>query len=577
MPEQITPQEQILTPEKSAEELYLDALEKKRDTLLAFHTMNSFRRGKEPGEMSPEEIEKYKTLREEWRSKKETSFGVWDTLTEDKQQEFAAMGSRLYDVQAKLTLLRKPKEEVPASEAAVPPATEEVKEPAQKEPTQEEAPVVLPESAEAEEKAEVEAEKESAQPVPEKPESALSLADVDDYIARLENSSPQPLLAIEAWKAKRNELKERQEAETNPDQTPPKGFMQRVRDVFDKTKESVMGANRISGGSETVESRMNSLGLREIPSTSEAAAQPEAEPKMPTKWGWFKERAKGVWNFGIWEFHQAERFRSKTREVANEAKALATLIQEERDMTPEAAEKEAWEIVDELKSKGLDISAPEFYQVSSEISEEKRKKNDEEREYIVMTASNRLLDELPKYRGEAGQDVLTEENKLKFQADLRMQLDKLRDGFMKQYTVDLAEVMRRNLDENWWRRYIWGTAEAALGFAGVKFLTVKAADWWAAAKMAKAAEGAEAAKDFVMQGMNENVWHTLDQMAQNGPKHLNLDPVELKSLAQKVLETNGMFEPEWTNSLTEGLRNSRALPQGLPLKIPTEVMAFLGY
>jgi len=149
-------------------------------------------------------------------------------------------------------------------------------------------------------------------------------------------------------------------------------------------------------------------------------------------------------------------------------------------------------------------------------------------------------------------------------------------GGEKAYRL-LAEVMRRNLDENWWRRYIWGTAEAALGFAGVKFLTVKAADWWAAAKMAKAAEGAEAAKDFVMQGMNENVWHTLDQMAQNGPKHLNLDPAELKSLAQKVLETNGMFESEWTNSLTEGLRSSRALPQGLPLKIPTEVMAFLGY
>ncbi|HXK40618.1 MAG TPA: hypothetical protein VJ046_00720, partial [Candidatus Paceibacterota bacterium] len=503
MAERISPTERPVSPEKSREEVYAEALRTKRDVLSSHHAMDSLRRevNERIDEMSDEEfkqdpeVAKYGKVSKEYNKRRKLFLDSLEGLSDEDKEKIGGLTS-LTKVEVELSSL----------------AGEE----------EEERPESL------------------KQTVFEKSERDITADEVNNMIEYSQRTGR--LLELAYWEAKKQELEEREDAEASPDQTPPKGFVQRVKSAFAKPEE----------------------------------VSAEAEPKKPTKWGWFKERAKGVWNFGIWEFHQAERFRSKTREVANEAKALATLIQEERDMTPEAAEKEAWEIVDELNSKGLDISAPEFYPVASEISEEKRKENDEEIEYIITTASSELLDKLQKYRGEAGQDVLTEENKKAFQEDLRAQLNKSRDGFLKQYTVDLAEVMRRNLDENWWRRYIWGTAEAALGFAGVKFLTVKAADWWAAAKMAKAAEGAEAAKDFVMQGMNENVWHTLDQMAQNGPKHLNLDPAELKSLAQKVLETNGMFESEWTNSLTEGLRSSRALPQGLPLKIPTEVMAFLG-
>lgn len=560
--EQLIP-EQILTPEKSAEGLYLDALEKKRDTLLAFHTMNAFRKGKSPEEMSSEEIEQYKTLRNDWQAKKESSLSSWDTLPEDKQEELAAMGSRLYDVQAKLTLLR-PKE-MPEDQG-IPPATAE-----EKRKTEEEKPVKQQEGEQSTQE----------QPKAEKPESALSLAEVDDYIERLEKSTPAPLLTIEAWKAKREELAERQEAEINPDQISPEGFLARAKESYNRIKDAF---DRVCGVGPFEKSRMNPLGLRETPrpeATSEAVPeQKETEPKKPTKWSWFKERAKGIWNFGIWEFHQAEKFRSKTREVAEDAKALATLIQEERDMSPEMAEKAAWEIVDELKSKGLDISAPEFYQVASDLSEKKRKENDEGIEYIIRSASNDLLDKLQKYRGQAGQDVLTEENKIAFQNDLRVELNKSRDGFLKQYTVDLAKIMRNNLDEDWWRRYIWGTAEAAIGFAGVKFLTVKAADWWAAVKMAKAAEagagaGTEAAKGIVSQAMDGSVWNTLDQVAKSNG--INLTPTELKSLGQRVLEFNGWYEPEWMNNLIEGLRSSRILPQGIPVNLPPDVTPFLGF
>ena len=542
------PQEQVQTPERTPEELYLDTLEKKRDTLLAFHTMNSFRKGKEPGEMNPEEIERYKVLREEWRTKKESSFSSFENLSQDKQDKLAAMGSRLYDVQAELTLLR-PKETL------VPDVSGE---------KTEEAPPVRPE--------------DTKEKVEEKPESGLTLEEAERMLKYSKDTGR--ILELAYWESKVAELKERQEAEANPDKTVPKGFTARVKKFFSP-------ANAISGDDITVESRMSPLGLRKeaiesVPDNQPAAEetpaevkpQKEAEPRRPTKWGWLKERAKGVWNFGIWEFHQAERFRRKTREVAEDVKALTTLIQEERTLSLENAQKEAQEIMDTLKEKGLEISALEITKFSNDLSERKRQENDEEIEYIIQSADNDLLEKLKKYRGEAGQDVLTEENKIAFQRDLRTELDKLRDGFLKNYTVDLAKVMRLNLDEKWWRRYVWGAAEAALGFAAVKFLITK----FSAAEAAKAvAGGPEAAKEFVTQTMDQNVWHTLKEMAQNGPQHLNLSDQQLMDLSKKVLDTNGMYESEWVNRAVEGLRSSRILPQGLPLKIPFEVMRVLGY
>ena len=66
-------------------------------------------------------------------------------------------------------------------------------------------------------------------------------------------------------------------------------------------------------------------------------------------------------------------------------------------------------------------------------------------------------------------------------------------------------------------------------------------------------------------------------MAQNGPQHLNLDNSTLQELSQKVLDGNNMYEQEWVSQAAEGLRSSRALPEGLPINIPLDVMKVLGY
>ncbi|OGN08814.1 MAG: hypothetical protein A3J46_06475 [Candidatus Yanofskybacteria bacterium RIFCSPHIGHO2_02_FULL_41_11] len=528
--------------------------------------MNSFRKGRSPEEMSSEEVKQYKVLQEEWHSKKEVSMNSWDALTEDKQQELAAMGSRLYDVQARLVLLR-PKE----------------------------APKSEPETSEAVAlgTAVIEEEKETVQPVSEKPESELSLAD--------------------------NELKERQEAEANPDQTPPKGFMQRVRDAFDKAKASIMDANRISGGSETVEDRMFPLGLRKeplagagektaeneeqseptlepestepVPASKETpkevepeAVQPEQEPKKATAWSFIKERAKGfITPFGFREFRQAEILRRRTGEISGDTEALATRIQQERNLSLEEAQSEANELVQSLENAGIKTpSAADYETISQSVTERKRKENDEEITYIVKSTENDIYDKLQKYRGQAGQDVLTRENQLAIRADLMGTLNKLRDGASRKDFVNYAKLIRRNLDSKWGRRYVWGGIDAALWLLGIAVVSMKfMAGKEAAAVGAKVAAGgagsAEAAREFVETGMHKNIWSTLEQMAKNGPAHMNATGAQLKEWSQATLDAIKHYEPEWMDQMVEGLKSSRTMPEGFPLKVPVEVMKSMGY
>lgn len=608
MSERLTPQEQVKTPEKSAEKVFQESLEQLRDTLLAFNTINSFRKGRGLKEMASEEIEQYKTLRSDWQTKKEKSLSSWDTLPEDRQEELTAMGSRLYDVQAKLTLL----------ESRVSETSDETT----SDTTDEQAPLISSELL-----------------TPET--SALTLNDVEDKIARLEKSQSVPLLELEAWKARRVEFQERQDAEANPDRTPPKGFMAKVKDSFDRAR----GVGPIE------KSRMSPLGLQEsTPSqpeqeiiTSETEkAQPETvedngdrikeidgileeerralhqgidvmdrnlleekikkleeeksglekgtskqkeagdkEPKKSSAWGFLKERARGlITPFGFREFSQAEILRRKTKEISGGVEALATLIQQENNLDKEEAEKEAWEIVNTLKEQGLTISASEFYEVSKDITEHKRKENDEEIAYIIKSTEDDIYDKLQKYRGQSGQDILTRENQLAIRTGLMGELNNLRDGAFRKDLVSYAKLMRRNLDDKWRWRYVWGGIDAlawlGVGLVSLKFLTGKGVAE-AAAAAASGAGGVEKTREFIEQGMHKNIWSTLEQMAKNGPGHFTPTGEQLKEWSQGVLDSIKHYEPEWINNAVEGLKSSRTMPEGFPLRIPVDVMKEMQY
>lgn len=582
--------EQSVTPEKSRDELYFDTLKAKRDVLSSHYTMNQLRKSRKVEEMSDVEVEDYKSVKNEYHKRKELFLVSIDKLNEDDSQKVSELTS-LIKVEIVLSSLEK---SVEAETEAIP------------------APIKTPEEIVGEIRIHLEEpvnEGEVISPVDaENPDRGTTMEEVD-WMLKYSQDTARPLETA-YWESKKAELLERQEAEANVDKPAPKGFVQRVRDSYEKAKDAIMGANRISGGSESVESRMSPLGLRHEPlspvapneevveSAQPESAQPETiqpevaspeqqqiekKPKKASGWGWLKERGKGVWNFGLWEFHQAERLRSKTKEVENDVRALAVNIQHEINLEPEEAETTAWEIVNELKSKNLGISAPEFFEASRDIFGNKAKENAEQENYIVNSAWEDLQEKAKKYRGEAGQDVFTEEIKAQFKSDLRKELNKVRDGAVKEDVVKFAGVMRKALDENWQWRYVWGAAEAALGFVGVKYLVVKIeqaalAKLLAAEKAAGVVKGGAGAIEQVFtQKMHENIWTTLKEMAQNGPQHLNLDNSTLQELSQKVLDSNGMYEKEWVNQAVEGLRSSRVLPEGLPINVPLEVLKVLGY
>jgi len=544
--------EQIKTPEKGAEGLYLDTLEKKRDTFLAFRAMNSFRKGRRFGEMSSGEIKEYETLREQWRSEKEKSLDASDNLPEGEQQKLAVASRNLNDVQAELVRLGRT----------------------------------------------------------EAPENTLNP----------ENEA---------------ELQERQEAEANPDQTPPKGFLARVQKSF-KSKVSEVETNvsdrinRVREIDELLKEKYRilyqevsvidrrpleeeirklekekanlekeSLKQEEIAETAPESVlseqetvavpetiepEPEQEPKKETRWSFLKERAKGlITPFGFREFRQAEIFRRETKDIGRYTKALATLIQQERNLGLEESQDEANEIVKILQEENIELPERWAYSLASDfITKRKMRENDNEIAYIAQTAEEEIERKLQKYRGEAGQDVLTEENRLAIRVDLTGELNKLRDGAFRKDFVNYAKLMRRNLDNKWNWRYVWGGIDAALWFLGgamvsMKFLAGKEAVAVGAKLAAGGAGSAEAAREFVEKGMHENVWNTLKEMAKNGPTHMDATAAQLKEWSQVTLDAIKHYEPEWMEQMIEGLKSSRTMPEGFPLKIPAEVMKAMGY
>ena len=534
--------EQPVTPEKSRDELCFDTLKAKRNVLSSHYALGQLRKGRKVEEMSEAEIEDYKSVKGEYDKRRELFLASFNNLNEDDSQKVAELTS-LTKVEIVLSSFETPVRQTDEDMAG------ETR--------------IHPEEPQEEKSAKSDQTKELERLLAEKYRILHQEVSVIDR-----RPLEEEIRALEAEKNRsETELLERQEAEANPDRPAPKGFMQRVRDSYNKAKEAVadyfVGTNAISGGRETVEARMSPLGLRKeaIESLSPdkpiepTQPQPEKEPKKPSGWGWIKERGKGYLTFGLWELHQAERFRSKTKEVANDTEALATLIQQERNLNLEEAEKEAWEIVEELKKNNLAISAPEFYQANKDITERKRKENDEEIEYIIKSAGEDLHAKLgigkgafKEYRGWAGKDILTKEDELAFEADLRGELSKMRDGAMRKDFINFAKLMRKNLDQGWWNRYVWAFNEALAGFMGVSWLTMK---WEAiqAAKLAMAEKAVTGGTEAGIAAAQESLTGYLQQSIWQDLANSGVPTEQLPDLTREVLNSNNL-----SDRILEGVR-----------------------
>lgn len=558
--------EQISTPEKSAEELYLDALEKKRDTLLAFHTMTAFRKGKSPEDMTPEQVEKYKVLREDWRSKKESSMGSWDSLSEDKQQELAAMGSRLFDVHAKLTLLKKAKE-TPGSEKA------EVVAPEVSDQGGQEMPVS-------------ETQEPSGQPTTEKPESALTLEEAERKLEQEMGAKHQ--LGAAYWEAKVAELQERQKAEMDAkrredlrnklkelESTLSEKYRilhQEVREIdrrsleeeirnleeekarLEKELEASEGKVGKSWGD-----RIRSVFGRRKAEVVEAEETEKTEPKPEgskqwTTLGWLAERGKGILSAGIWEVRQAWRFQQGTKLAASDAEAISALIHVEN---ADEAQGKANEILQIMKENNITTAtAPEFLDIAKKVTYEKAAENNDRIDHIIKTSIETLKERVAKYRGQAtAETVLTPENLKAVEDELRMQLNKFRDGVTMKDVKNFAKVMRDNMDKRWWLRYIYAPLEASLlGYLSYHYLP-----WsrWLGGGGEDLIPGATdvnlSTEDFGQRYMDHNMWEeSREQLKELGVE--NPTNTEIQAVDSAAAQENNIkvVNPENNQTLWPG-------------------------
>lgn len=449
--------EQINPPERNSEELYLDALEKKRDTLLAFRAMNSFRKNRSPEDMAPEEIEQYKLLKEDWRLNKEKSMSIWDSLPEDYQQELAAMGGRVFDIQAKLTLLKlknKPEPEtgemtteVPADELGVTEnpkiEVEEIEKGTSENPVVSEIePSEKSEDAKAElvERKEAEADAKRKEDVTKRINEINKLLSEKYRIYILDERLREEIRALEDEKA-------RLETEFgSPEGKVGKTWGDRIRNAFKRRKEEV------------------------VPVTGQTE-KAEGSPQW-TALGWLAERGKGILSAGIWEVRQAWRFQRGTKLSAEHLEEASKFLQVEFEDEAEG-DRIYNEIHDLMKENNITtVTAPEFMDIAEKVTAEKAAVNNARIDMLVKTTIEVLKEKLLKYRGQGtAETVLTPENIAAIEEDLRKQLSKMRSGATLKDVNNFAKLMRDNMDKKWWLRYVYAPFEASLlGYLAYSYL-----------------------------------------------------------------------------------------------------------
>ncbi|MEK7603769.1 MAG: hypothetical protein AAB461_01455 [Patescibacteria group bacterium] len=541
--------EQIKPLEKNSEDLYLDALEKKRDTLLSFRTMNDFRKGKRPEEMAPEEIEKYKLLKEDWRLNKDKSMSVWDDLSEDYQQELVTM-TRLYDVQAKLTLLKlKNKSKLETGEST----TTEI-------PTDEPAATENP-KIEIEEKQKLSAEsteksEDTGEELEERKEAEADAKRRDGITNRIDEidklltgkygtstfvigreSLKEEIRALENEKASlENEL-------GSPEGKVGKIWGNRIKNVFKERREQI---------------------------ETKSPVVSEVEPEGSRQWtalGWLAERGKGILSAGIWEVRQAWRFQRGTKLSAKHLEEGSKFIQVEDEAE---ADKIYNEIHDLMKENNITtVTAPEFMDIAQKVTAEKAAVNNARIDLIVEATVKNLKERLVKYRGQGTDEtVLTPENLKLVEEDLRTQLGKMRSGATLKDVNNFAKVMRDNMDKKWWLRYVYAPLEASLlGYLAYSYLPWSS--WLRGGNMITGGEDINLpAEEAGQRYMDNNLWEEsreqLKEIGIDNPTNTEIQSVDSAAAQENNVrvvnpDTDQTIWPETADGQTKDINMMKGL------------------
>ncbi len=303
---------------------------------------------------------------------------------------------------------------------------------------------------------------------------------------------------------------------------------------------------------------------------AEARGEPVVEDKGSWK-KWIKQRLGGQILGGIPEYVTAEKFRRGTKNVGQETSSLSRLIQKESNLSLEDAHDEYLKIKQEMDADGIESSLDDrVLDISAEITEQKIIENDATIDDIVVTEIDKLENKLKGYKKDFGQEVLTPENKSKIAQEMKTRLTALRSGEGVADSKEMAKMLRENLDQKWWRRYVYGAVETVLAgllikWVGSKLLAGKA-------KETAASKGVGAAsKEITQIGLKDTIWaESKRQLVSHGvanPTNAQIQQVAVKfanDSGVKVVTKGG--ELLWQQT-AGGVAKDIALGKGFMIKM----------
>ena len=151
----------------------------------------------------------------------------------------------------------------------------------------------------------------------------------------------------------------------------------------------------------------------------------------------------------IGEVRQAEMMRKGTAFAANNAEAMSQLIKTEWNIdNPDAIQEIVNEVLKTEKKTGISLTNEQFGELIGQVSKDRKEANDDEKNYIIKNTIEDLKANLAKARGQATSEaVLTQENLVQVEAEMKTELNKLSDAALVRDTKDFAKVMRNNLDK----------------------------------------------------------------------------------------------------------------------------------
>jgi len=247
---------------------------------------------------------------------------------------------------------------------------------------------------------------------------------------------------------------------------------------------------------------------------------------------------------------------------------MSSIIYATSNLSFEEAYEEAYKIqsalAEEGKPGGKGVEAKDYEKISSAISAEKIARNKIYVEYIVGDTRKNLENRLKKYRDSSGKQIILDKNKVgNMVNELRLKLLSLENGVVKADVKDFSKIIKDNLDPKYWKRYIYGGVEAALGFSGWWWLWTKSG-FLGGAEAAKAAVGGAETGEIPM---DQHIWGTVKQyLMQNGVP----DPTNQQIMegAKIIAEDNGIGVKIWG---INGTPLDTQMAQGYLLKFGTLV------